>query len=65
MKKLHDYPEIMTAKDVANYLHMSYAKALYLLKYGDLPCIRIGQIFKVSRAVFGEWVNEPGKKVIS
>lgn len=65
MKSIKEYPEIMTAKNIAEYLDISYAKALHLLKYGNLPCIKIGHIFKVSRNVFEEWVNEPNKKIIA
>lgn len=65
MKNLNEYPEIMTAKNIAEYMDISYAKALHLLKYGNLPCIKIGHVFKVSRSVFSAWVNEPNKKVIA
>jgi excisionase family DNA binding protein len=65
MKSLSEYPEIMTARNIAEYMDISYAKALHLLKYGNLPCIKIGHVFKVSRNVFEAWVNEPNKKVIA
>lgn len=65
MKSLSEYPEIMTARNIAEYMDISYAKALHLLKYGNLPCIKIGHVFKVSRNVFEAWVNEPNKKIIA
>ncbi|MGH4050000.1 MAG: hypothetical protein ACREVX_01400 [Clostridium sp.] len=65
MKNLIEYPEIMTAKNIAEYMDISYAKALHLLKYSDIPSIRIGHIFKVSRKVFEAWVTEPNKKIIA
>lgn len=65
MKSLNDYPHIMSAKDIAEYMGMSYAKALHLLKYGNLPCIKVGHIFKISRAAFETWVNEPIKNFIA
>lgn len=64
MNNLKEYPEVMTAKNIAEYMDISYAKALHLLKYGNLPCIKIGHVFKVSRAVFESWLNEPTKRVI-
>jgi len=65
MKNLNEYPEIMTAKNIAEYMGISYAKALYLLKYSNVSCLKIGHIFKVSRNAFEAWLNEPGKKIIS
>lgn len=65
MKSLNEYPEIMTAKEIAEYMGISYAKALHILKYGDLPCIKIGHIFKVSRNIFQAWLNEPNKRIIA
>ncbi|MFT5875020.1 MAG: hypothetical protein ACI8WT_004000 [Clostridium sp.] len=65
MKNLSEYPEVMTAKNIGEYMNISYAKALHLLKYSDLPCLKIGHVFKVSRNVFEAWLNEPIKKIIS
>ncbi|MBU3144610.1 hypothetical protein [Clostridium sp. CF012] len=65
MKNLNEYPEIMTAKNIAEYMDISYAKALHMLKYSDVPCLKIGHIFKVSRNVFEAWLNEPNKKIIA
>lgn len=65
MIKLDEYPEIMTARNIAEYMDISYAKALHMLKYSTLPSLRIGHIFKVSRNVFEAWLNEPNKKIIA
>ena len=65
MQSLREYPEIMTPKNIAEYMNISYAKALHLLKYSTIPSIKIGHIFKVSRNVFEIWLNEPNKKIIA
>jgi hypothetical protein len=65
MKNLNEYPEIMNAKNIAEYMDISYAKALHMLKYSDIPCLKIGHIFKISKKVFEVWLNEPGKKIIA
>ena len=57
-----DLPEILTPKQLAQYLGIGYAKALSLLKYGGLPCIRIGNTFRISKQMLIEWLHEEGKR---
>jgi len=64
MRNLKEYSEIMSAREISEYLDISYAKGLYLLKYTNIPSIKIGHIFKVSRNAFESWINDPCKKVL-
>jgi excisionase family DNA binding protein len=59
-KPLADYPEVMSARMVAEYLGIGYTKTLALLKSGECPCIRIGNAYKVPKASFARWLGEPG-----
>lgn len=63
--KLHDldsYPEILNPKQIAKYLGIGYVKALRLLKSGSIPCVQIGNAYKVSRKQFESWLLEPGMR---
>ncbi|MEZ7892793.1 MAG: excisionase family DNA-binding protein [Candidatus Wallbacteria bacterium] len=64
-KSLNEYPEILNARNIAEYLNIGYVKALKLLKYGNLPCIRIGNSFRISRAVFEKWMLTPSDTKIT
>lgn len=55
-------PEILTAEQIARYLGIGYVKALSLIKYGDLPSIKIGNTYRISKQLFKEWVNNPAKR---
>jgi len=65
IKPLDEYPEVLTAREIASYLGIGYAKSLNLIKKGDIPCIRIGNAYKVPRKAFCDWLLKPGfRKVL-
>ena len=43
-------PEIIGARDAAEFLGVDYKSALAALERGDLPGIRIGRIWRVSKS---------------
>jgi len=55
-------PEVLSAKEIASYLGIGYAKTLRLLKYDGIPNIRVGNTFRVSKQVFGKWLNKDVKQ---
>ncbi len=57
-----DLPDILTAKEVAQYLGIGYVKALNLLKYGGLPSVKLGNTFRISKDMLIKWLNEEGKR---
>lgn len=61
---LSSYPEIMSAKMISEYLDIGYVKALNLLKTGAIPCIRIGNSFKIPKKSLITWLDEPGLREI-
>jgi len=44
---------------LANYLGIAYSKALELSRSGDLPCIKVGNHYKIPKAGFIQWLNHP------
>lgn len=67
-KSLEDYPEIMTASHIAEYLQISRRRVYELLKlspdHGGLPCIEIGLSKRVKKDSFIAWLNSLEKEVI-
>ena len=61
---MDNYPEIMNPKMVAHYLGIGYSKALTLVKSGAVPCIKIGNSYKVSKEQFKLLLNEPGLRKV-
>jgi excisionase family DNA binding protein len=57
---LDDYPDILNPKMVAEYLGISYGKALGLIKLDLMPCLKVGNIYKIPKSGFVKWLEEPG-----
>ncbi len=57
---LEEYPDILTAKELAAFLGLSYSKTLELCKSGNIPCIRVGHVFKIPKMALSNWLSEPG-----
>lgn len=57
---LDTYPDILNPKMLADYLGISYAKALSLAKSGLIPCIRLGNHYKVPKIGLINWLKQPG-----
>lgn len=54
--------EFLTVKDVQEILHIGRSKAYELFESKELPSIKIGTVYRVSRADFDEWVSEQTNK---
>lgn len=57
---LEALPNILTPKMVAEYLDISYSKALALIKLGTIPCLKVGNHYKIPKIGFGIWLDKPG-----
>ena len=53
---LESLPELLTAKDIAEYLGVSYNYALLLIKF-HLTYLKLGQSYRVTKAHFIEFLN--------
>lgn len=63
---LKDYPEVLTAKMIAEILDLSYVNALKLIQYsGEIVYIKIGNIYKVPKRGFIDWLNSGTSKEIN
>lgn len=67
-KSLEDYPEIMTAAHIAEYLQISRRRVYELFQIkpasGGIPCIAIGASKRVKKDSFVDWLNTKEKKVV-
>ncbi|MEK5176326.1 helix-turn-helix domain-containing protein [Heyndrickxia sp. FSL W8-0496] len=67
-KSLEEYPEIMTAAHISEYLHISRRRVYELFKlspsHGGIPCIAIGASKRVRKESFNHWLNRCEKEVI-
>lgn len=57
---LNQLPEVLNPKIVAAYLNIGYAKALELIKSGSIPCLKVGNHYKIPKKGFVQWLEEPG-----
>jgi len=57
-QKMVSESEIMTVKDVAEYLRMSEAKVYKLAKEGALPVARIGKTWRFRKDLLDDWLEQ-------
>lgn len=57
-KPLGEFPDVLTAEMIAGYLDIGYSKALNLIKYGGLVHKQIGNVYRVPKRYFEEWLND-------
>ena len=51
------YGEMLTAKDIKKYFHISINAAYNIIHSKGFPAIRIGTSFRVPRSVFIQWLK--------
>lgn len=61
---INNLPDIMHPRDIANYLGISYSKALELVKCGELPTIQIRNVYKIPKQGFIDWLCKPGLRKV-
>jgi len=57
-QKMVSDSEIMTVRDVAEYLRMSEAKVYKLAKEGALPVVRIGKTWRFRKDLLDDWLEQ-------
>ncbi|WIF94471.1 helix-turn-helix domain-containing protein [Caminicella sporogenes] len=60
-----EYPEVLNARMIAEILDLGYAKALKLIKYGGMNYIRIGNVYRIPKRNFIEWLYSGKSKIIN
>ena len=57
-------PEMLTAKEVAKILKISYESALAFIKYSGVDFLKIGNQYRVSKDKFEAFVRQKGSYYI-
>lgn len=62
MKKLEEYPPILTADDIAEYLRISKSRAYELMSLKSFPLLKgLGRSKRVNRESFRVWLENQEK----
>jgi excisionase family DNA binding protein len=56
-----DWPDVLLATEVAEYLRVSYATVLRMTKAGELPAIRVGREFRYLRTEIDKMMRQPAR----
>lgn len=57
---LEQIPDIINPRFIAQYLGIGYSKALALVRSGAIPCLKVGNHYKIPKAGFIQWLHQPG-----
>jgi len=57
-KKLKGSPEILTVKQLANYLQMDEHTIYRLAKSGKIPAMKIGAEWRFKKDLIDKWIEE-------
>ena len=60
----NEYPEVLTAKMIAQILGIGYTKALHTIQYGQMQYVKIGNTYRVPKQSFIQWLFEKEKREI-
>lgn len=58
MKKIDTLPDILTAKDISDFLGISYNSTLKLIKY-NMIFLKLGSTYRVTKANFLKFLESP------
>ena len=61
---MEELPEILTPEIISQTLGVSYTSTLRLVKSGEFPVLKIGNLYKIPRKTFIEWLYQPGFKEV-
>lgn len=53
-----ELPEVMTIKDVQEFLKISKNTAYDLIKREEFPVVRLGRLLRINREKFFEWFDK-------
>lgn len=63
-RKIEDYSDVLTAKDIAEIMNIGYIKALNVIKYSGMAFKRIGNTYRVPKKIFVNWLYSPESEVL-
>lgn len=61
-KQIEEYPFMLTAKDLAEILTISKARAYEIMDLVSFPLIKLGRSKRVLKSEFFMWLQEQQKK---
>lgn len=53
-----ELPDVLTLKETAQYLKISYAKIHEMVHANEIPHFRIGRAIRVNKHVLKNWLDE-------
>lgn len=56
--------EILTPKEVATLLKISYVRALDFIKYSGIQYVKIGNQYRVTRMAFDKFMNSKNNVIV-
>lgn len=54
----NNIPTLLSAKEVSEILKIGYVKTLDLMKYGQIPSIKLGNTYRTSKEALTEWIQK-------
>jgi excisionase family DNA binding protein len=51
-------PTVFTVKDLAHYLKVHQSTIYRLLRTAELPCFRVGRMWRFHREAIDRWIEE-------
>ncbi len=60
MAQTREIREILTVRDVANYLHCHQTTIYRLLRTGQIPAFRVGSYWRFKLDAIDRWIEQEG-----
>jgi excisionase family DNA binding protein len=58
-------PEIMTTKEIAEYLRLHQITVCKYAAQGEIPAIRVGRVWRFDKEAIDKWISESQSKKAS
>ena len=58
-------PEIMTTKEIAEYLRLHQITVCKYAAQGEIPAIRVGRVWRFDKDAIDKWISESQSKKAS
>ena len=58
-------PEIMTTKELAEYLRLHEITICKFAAEGKIPAVRVGRVWRFDKEAIDKWINEGQSKSVS
>lgn len=55
---MKEYPEVMTVKQVAEYIQIDAQSVYKMAQRGKIPCAKIAGQWRFKKSILDEWLNQ-------